>query len=89
MSGPEGAGMTRPVFGVDEPPAESKERMAYIARAGCGHIVAAQADSRAGSLTDFVAMGLTGLSLDRVPSQIVRDEGFCPCPKPEQTGMDL
>jgi hypothetical protein len=81
--------MSRLVFGVDEPPAESKERMAYIARAACGHIVIAQADSRAGSLTEFVSYGLAGLTLDRVPAQQVRDEGFCECPRPQQVGMDL
>lgn len=81
--------MTRLTFGVDAPPADSKERMAYIARAGCGHIVAAQADSRPSALSDFISYGLTGLALERVPSQQVRDEGFCQCPKPQQTEMAL
>lgn len=81
--------MTRPVFGETEPPPVSKERMAYIARAGCGHIVIAQADSRPGALGDFVSYIAPGMTLERVPSQQVRDEGFCPCPKPEQTAMAL
>lgn len=82
--------MSRHVFGVDVPPPEVKgERMAYIARAGCGHIVIAQADSRPSSLTEFVAFGLAGLTLDRVTSESVRAEGFCTCPKPEQIGAGL
>lgn len=74
----------RPIFGVTEPPPESKERMAYIARADCGHIVIAQADSRADSLQRFLAEGLSGLTVERVPSQQVRDEGVCECPRPRQ-----
>lgn len=73
--------MSRLVFGVDEPPKDAAERMAYVARASCGHIVIAQADSRADSLTAFVGYGLAGLQLERIPSQQVRDEGFCACPR--------
>ena len=79
----------RPVFGETEPPPISKERMCYVARAACGHIVIAQADSRPSSLTDFVAEGVSGLTLDRIPSQQVRDEGFCTCPRPVQTDAGL
>ena len=80
--------MSHLVFGVDDPPPQSAERMAYVARAGCGHIVIAQADSRPGALADFVSHLTVGLTIERVPSQLVRDEGFCPCPKPIQQGMD-
>lgn len=81
--------MARPVFGQDPPPATAGERMAYVARGACGHIVIAQADSRSSSLTEFVAMGLTGLTLERIPSAQVRSEGICPCPKAEQVGAGL
>ena len=78
--------MTRLVFGVDEPPKEAGERMAYVARAGCGHIVVAQADTMRDSLSRFLAAGVAGLTCERIPSQIVRDEGFCECPRPVQMG---
>lgn len=82
--------MSRPVFGVDAPPPESKERMAYIARRPlCGHIIIAQADTRSESLQEFVSYLTLGMTIERVPSQLVRDEGFCPCPKPEQIGAGL
>jgi hypothetical protein len=78
--------MSRLVFGQDPPPPASKVPMAYIARAACGHIVIATTDSRASSLADFVAEGLAGLMLERVPVADVKAEGLCPCPKPEQLG---
>jgi hypothetical protein len=78
--------MSKLVFGVDEPPKEAGERMAYVARAGCGHIVVAQADSARDSLSRFLAAGVAGLTCERVPSQQVRDEGFCECPRATQLG---
>jgi hypothetical protein len=62
--------------------------MAYIARLPiCGHIIVAQADTRRESLAEFVTYITAGMTVERVPSQLVRDEGFCTCPKPEQTVM--
>lgn len=88
---PAGTRMTGPVvrrlvFGVDDPPKETGERMAYIAHAACGHIVVAQADTMRDSLARFLSAGVAGLTCERVPSQLVRDEGFCKCPKPTQIG---
>lgn len=80
--------MTKLVFGVDVAPEIKGETMAYIARGACGHIVVVQTDTRRESLTDFVAAGLDGLTLERVAIQQVHDEGICGCPKPEQTEMD-
>lgn len=80
----------RPVFGVTLPPKEDGVRMAYIARRPlCGHIVIAQADTRRESLQEFVSYIVLGMNVERVPSEQVRDEGFCDCPKPEQTVMDF
>jgi hypothetical protein len=83
----------RLVFGVDDPPKEpNAEPMAYIGRAACGHIVIAQADRRASSLHDFLAMGVAGLMVERVPSQVIRDEAgeSCHvCIPPDQLGMAL
>jgi len=86
--------MTTPrlVFGQDLPPSDKGEPMAYIARAACGHIVIAQADRRPSSLQDFLALGVAGLLVERVPSQQVRDEGFqeCSvCQPPEQMGLAI
>jgi hypothetical protein len=78
--------VSRLVFGVDDAPKEAGERMAYIARAGCGHIVVAQADTMRDSLSRFLAAGVAGLTCERVLSQQVRDEGFCDCPRATQLG---
>jgi hypothetical protein len=82
--------MPPPTFGVDTEPKEGATRMAYIARAACGHIVIASADTRPSSLQDFIAMGVHGLLVERVPSQQVRDEfaqqgdGCYVCQPPDQ-----
>ena len=79
----------RPVFGVTEPPKDTGERMAYIARGACGHIQVVQADSRRASLQDFIGYVVLGMTVERVPSQQVRDEGFCSCPRAEQIQLGV
>ena len=56
------------------------ERQAWIARATCGHIIAARADDGDATFESFVEwLGTSGaVSIDRTTSQAVRDEGFCP-----------
>lgn len=80
------------VFGRDDPPPESSDRMAYVARAACGHIVIAQADTRPTSLQEFIGYGLAGLTVERIPAAQVREEGFGNCDRcrpPEQIGLAL
>lgn len=86
--------MSSLVFGRDVAPDGDPIRMAYIARAKCGHIVIAQADSRQNAQADFLDMVretlLDGpITLERVPSEDVRAEGFCDCPRPVQEELSL
>jgi hypothetical protein len=78
------------VFGRDLAPEGKGEPMAYIARRpSCGHIVVAQADRGRDALATFLEAGVAGLTVERVPAQLVRDEGICDCPKPEQQELPL
>lgn len=86
--------MTEPrlVFGRDDPPPESSERMAWVARGRCGHIVSAHADD--GSLLAGEAsrrwVGGDGEVYERTTAEAVREEGFCSCgPVVDQEGMGL
>lgn len=53
-------------------------RMAWVARGRCGHIIAAHASDSEASRR-WVAEGMAPhVTYEVVPSQQVRDEGFCP-----------
>ena len=80
--------MSRLVFGRDEPPIDAGERMAYIARAGCGHIRVIQVDTGPKAVDDFVASGVAGLTLERIPVKAALLEGIEDCDRcslPKQT----
>lgn len=83
--------MSRLVFGVDLAPEGSSDRTAYVARAACGHVRALVIDGRPGAVEEFLAMGVAGLQLERIPIELAKAGiGECEiCEPPEQTELAL